>query len=326
MFEKPPGGQLSEENSKGSKRQSGLSRIVNIQSGGEKEGEAVFAALLQDQRFESYERQKSPAELEVVAGVLRSMPEFVRSYGGEPVENLSQANIHFVDETLIPKDGKEAILDDDSAGRYDFRRQRVIVLPDRDSLLTTAQRTVHEVLHMEAFLSFTAAEESTADQQQRTLLHVRRIGLNAFNKDQTKRFFRELDEALIEELTARFDDRYLSDIPSLAPDLERRAQFRRMVAHEQQSEIATVVSTQSPDGQWKTTAHNWRYQSQRRILDDLIEKLYAANRTQFASKEAVFNLFVKAAFAGTLHDLARLIEKTLGAQAFRELGERTMLP
>jgi hypothetical protein len=201
----------------------------------------------------------------------------------------------------------------------------VIVLPEKDSLLTTAQRIVHEVVHVESFLSFTADARPQLGQPEKTILHPRRIGLGVFNDEQTKRFFRDLDEAIIEELTVRFDARHFSAIPALAPEIERRAEFRETAKSDQPNEIAAVVSKRLPDGRWKTTAQSWRYESERQVLQDLIAKLYSANRDQFVSEEAVFILFAKAVFTGRLLDVGRLVTKTFGGAAFRKLGEETML-
>lgn len=325
MSERTPAEHSPEELSTAPERRSGLLRITNIDPEGENAAREAFAALLKDQHFEAYEREKSAAEGEVITGILRSMPEFVRDYGGQPVEHLSEANVHLVDEASFPEKQREGLLEDDVAGRYDFASQRVIVLPDKDSLLTTAQRTVHEVLHIESLLSFTAKAGSAMGQPGKTVLHLRRIGLGVFNSEHTKRFFRDLDEAMVEELAARFDARYFSKIPALTSDIARRADFRETAKPDRQDEIAAVVSTQSPDGRWKTTAQSWRYESPRRVLRDLIAKLYAAHPDQFASEEAVFNLFAKAVFTGKLLELGRLVEKTLGKGAFRKLGEETML-
>ncbi|MHB1956170.1 MAG: hypothetical protein ACYCOU_20770 [Sulfobacillus sp.] len=326
MPEKLPGNQFQEESPDPTERRSGLSRIVNLDPKQEKAGHELFAALLKDQQFESYEREKTPQEREVIRGILRSIPEFVRAYGGRPIDQLSEANIHLVDETLVPEQRRKALLeDDDVAGLYDFRLQRAVVLPDKRSLLTTAQRTVHEVLHMESFLSFTAEQSPGANQPGKTALHLRRIGFGVFNNEQTKRFFRDLDEAMIEELAARFDARYLPGIPALAEELRRRAAFRNEVALDERNEIAAVVNTKLPDGRWKTEIRDWRYESERHVLRDLIAKIYTANPVRFASEEAVFDLFAKAVFTGKLLEIGHLIEKTLGKGALRSLGEETML-
>jgi len=285
----------------------------------------MFAALLKDQSPEPHEREKSPAERKVIMGILRCLPEFIRAYGGRPIDGLSETTIHLVDEVAVSGKRGESFLEDDVAGRYDFARQRVIVLPDMDSLLTTAHRVIHELLHMESFLSFSAEAEAIPHQPAKTNLHPRRIGLSVFNHAQTKRFFRDLDEATVEELTARFDSRYLANIPELAAELRRRAEFCGQVKGAFRNEIASVASEKLPDGRWKTTAQSWRYGAARRRLQDLVAKLYAANRERFTSEEEVFDLFAKAVFKGTLLDLGQLIEKTLGKGAFRELGEQTML-
>ena len=296
-------------------------RVVNVSCERESRAKEVLATLLREQRVESFEREKNPAEREAIAAIIRSMPEFVRAYGGHPVDGLSEDNFHIVNENLLSENQQNAVLGTDVAGLYDFENQRILVLPEEHSLLTSIQRMVHETLHLESFLSFTAEEEPPTG---KTLLHVRRIGLGVFNDEHTKRFFRDLDEAVIEELVARFDTRYFSQITALTPELERRAEMTSQLGL-QHGAIASVVDTERPNGRWETTVHEWRYKRERRILNDLASRLHNANRDRFASEEEVIGLFARAALTGKLSDLARLIENTLGKGAFRALGEQTAL-
>lgn len=285
----------------------------------------MFAELLSDQEHQAFEREPTSAEHEVIAGILDAIPEFVRSYGGRPVEKLSEATLHFVDEARIPEDQTKSMLGD-AAGFYDVRRQRLVVLPDNTSLLTTAQRIVHEVLHMESFLSFTAKPEPSADgEEDKILLHARRLGLSVFDDANAKRFFRDIDEAVIEDLAARFDAHYLTRMPALASEIERRERFREGIPREQRKDIASVRSVQLTDGQWQTTAETWRYGSERRKLRNIIAAIYAAHKDKCDSEETVFSRFATGIFTGKLLDIARLVEQTFGKGAFRKLGEETML-
>ncbi len=229
MPEKPPSELPIDEIPRHPERRSGMVRIVNVSAEQEEACRDVFAELLRDQPTESFERKKTPAEREVIVTILKSMPEFVRAYGGQPVEEISETNFHIVDTVSLSEDQQRALLGTDVAGFYDFSNQRVLVLPDEHSLLTTAQRLAHEALHLQSFLSFSAESTPSSVQNDKTMLHLRRIGLSVFNDEHTKRFFRDLDEAMIEELTARFDARYFSAAPVLAPELEQREQMRNRI-------------------------------------------------------------------------------------------------
>lgn len=325
MREKPPDNIAGKESSLSPERGSGLVRIANLSSEQEREGLRAFAELLADQEHQAYERKGTPAEREIIAGVLDAMPGFVRDYGGRPVENLSETDVHFVDEARISEEHLKLLLAG-TAGFYDFRRQRLVILPDKTSLLTTAQRIVHEVLHMESFLSLTAETETDGDgEKDKILLHARRVGLSVFDDAHAKRFFRDIDEAVIEELTARFDVRYLTRIRVLASEIERRGEFRTAIEPAQRNDVAAVTDAQIPGGRWETTVQNWRYGAERRKLKNIIAAIYAAHKDQFGSEEAVFNRFAEAIFTGRLLKIARLVEKTFGKGAFRKLGEETML-
>lgn len=59
----------------------------------------------------------------------------------------------------------------------------------------------------------------------------------------------------------------------------------------------------------------------RKILDDLIFKLYAKHLGRFRSKDAVFEMFAKAVSTGRIYALGKMIEKTFGKGALRNLGK-----
>ena len=325
MSERLPAEFLSEETQPSPERHSGLVHIINVSPEQAQAGRDAFANLLRHQSFESFEREKTPVEREIIARILTSMPEFVSLYGGRPVTGLAETNFHIIDANLLPGDQQEAVLGADVAGLYDMSRQRLMILPDSRSPLTTAQRMVHETLHLESFLSFTAEDGTSMGQAGKVLLHPRRIGISAFNQKHTKRFFRGIDEAVIEELTARFDEQYFALIPALEAEVRRRERVRNTTGALDRNQIASVVDTEHCGGPWETSIHTWRYGAERKMLAGLMAQLHDANADQFASREAVFALFAKAVFTGKLLDLARLIEKTLGKGTMRALAAQTML-
>ncbi len=73
-------------------RSSGLSRIANASLDTERAPMDWFAGIRENQSVESYEREKNPEERQIIAGILRAMPDFVRAYGDNPVEDISEAN------------------------------------------------------------------------------------------------------------------------------------------------------------------------------------------------------------------------------------------
>ena len=142
-----------------------------------------------------------------------------------------------------------------------------------------------------------------------------------------KNYFRGLSEAIIEELTMRFDRQRFQDFPPLEDALKYRAEMEQKVAepkYEDAKEISEVVTKPEGEG-YRTTIKPYVYGKQRRILRSVISKIHDANEGQYPSKEVVFELFAKAELSGRLLEVARIIEQSLGKGSFRKLGEDTTL-
>jgi hypothetical protein len=310
-------------------KQSGIERVLKISPEEEATLLEHFERTLRNQGIGSHEKEKGAEELEIINGILGRISDFARGYGGKAVRGLTPANIHLIDTAKLSPDDKAAIQRADVGAIYDFRTQSAIVLPEKDSRLITAQRIVHELIHLHAFTSLEAEKEPSSESSslltvQGKELHPRRIGFGVFDATHTKRYFRDLDEAIIEELSSRFDARYFAEIPALASELERRETMRKKVKRDAR-EIAAVVSKQSGDDQWKTSIEAWRYGTQRERLRSLVHQIYEAHRDEFASEEDVFAVFAKAVMTGRLLETARLIEKTFGKGSFARLGRETMI-
>ena len=308
-------------------KQSGIDNISSVSPEEEKALLSHFERALMDQHTDRYERQKNPQENKVIEDILRDMPSFVRSLGGKPARNLTKANVHLIDTEKLSDEQRRAIDTANIGGLYDIETQSAIVLPKQHSSLTTAQRIVHELLHLNAFTSLSAREKPRHDRPpitevDGTKLYPRRIGFGVFSADQTKRYFRDIDEAIIEELSARFDAQYFPNIPGLAEEIEKRAQMRTRVGAGAE-EIAAVITAKEESGLWKTSIENWRYGKERRELWKLIREIYEAHPIRLRSHEEVFKVFAKATLTGRLLDLARLVDATYGKGSFRRLGEKT---
>jgi hypothetical protein len=303
-------------------RESGIVRVIASSPEEERAALRHFSKLLREQPASSFERAKTPNELATVDGLLQHIPEFVTAYGALPVTGVSAANFHFVDTARLPDEERDRIAQANIGGLYDFRNQSAAIVPDDRSLLVTAHRVLHELLHFESFVALQATPDAAAATGATSV--PRRIGFSVFNKAHTRRFFRDFDEAMIEMLAARFDDKYFTGIPTLTSELDRRKAIRGLVARASE-DIAAVVSRQGQSGQWETVIEEWRYKAERERLQRFIDEVYTANTEEFASKEDVLALLARAVFTGKLLDVARITEKTFGPGSFRELGQETML-
>ncbi len=310
-------------------KQSGIERIVNTPPAEEESILKHFEEALKNQETDSFEREKNEEEIEVIDYVLNRMPEFIRNYGGRPLRTLTAGNIHLIDTGKLSEEQLEAIARADVGAVYDLETQAAIILPQKDSRLITAQRIVHELLHFNAFTSLTVRKGPSLEVQpsfnvKGKDLYARRIGFGVFDARQSKRFFRDIDEAVIEELSARFDVRYFNDISALSDELKRRDQMRNKM-DDGADDISAVITKQLGEEQWQTSIERWRYGEQRSRLRALIKEIYEANQDQFGSEEEVFKIFAQATLTGRLLEVGRLVEKTFGKGSFANLGTETMI-
>jgi hypothetical protein len=306
-------------------RESGIVRAVTGSPEQERAVLAGFAEALKEQPLSSFERRKTREEEETIEEILLRVPEFVSAYGGQPVSGISPANFHFADVAKLPAAEAERFEEANVGGFYDFERQAAVIFPEERSALVTAQRVLHELMHFEGFAAMQPQGARAAGASSDAVALVpRRIGFSVFDAAHSRRFFRDVDEAIIEMLAARFDERHFGGIPALASDLERRQSVRGRVKRAP-GEIAAVFSAQDREGRWETVIAEWRYKEMRERLNILIGEIHSRNRPRFASEDEVFALFARAVFTGRLLEVARIVESTFGPGSFRKLGEDTML-
>lgn len=284
-----------------------------------------FESLLKNNARTEIERDKTPAEREIVNHVIASLPRFVEHYGLLPVKGISEDAVHILDREKLAEQDRADLASWDVGGWYDVAHQRVFVMSG-ESALRTAERVVHELLHLESATTLKADQRlegtvPTIAEFRRRKLYPRRIGFSVFDKTGKTRFFRQIDEAVIEELARRFDEGSFKQIPSLKKEIEERERVRQR-ASSRVDNISAVTTEQRPDGMWETKIFEYAYRAERQQLGDLIRGLYERNQDAYGSKEEVFGLFAHAALTGELLQVARLIERTYGTGSFRELGER----
>jgi hypothetical protein len=318
--------------------ESGIEKIRRVQGVSPEREEQMlsyFAGYFEGQRPDpKLEREKTPEEQEVLEGIVASMPDFIQRYGGEPIV-LKPEYMHVIDPVKVNAEwpnmteGQRAFI----AARKDeegwtFGGHTVGIL-SRDTLLREAHNMVHEFLHLQSFTSFTQNEDAENERLMKlsgSAVLPRQSGMEIHAKG-GKNYFRGLSEAIIEELTMRFDRQYFQDFPPLEDVIKYRAEIEQEVAepkYEDAKEISEVVTKPEGDG-YRTTIKPYVYGKQRRILRSVISKIYDTNEGQYPSKEVVFELFAKAELSGRLLEVARIIEQSLGKGSFRKLGEDTAL-
>ena len=202
--------------------------------------------------------------------------------------------------------------------------------------LKFAQDLAHEMLHLNGFYSYQISSEENADinlekpQSGSELnLNIRRSGFSIGTLDGKEIYFNDIDESIIEELAIRFGREYFGEWPELAQEIKDRDEYVAWIAEEDGVDIERVRDTigsvkkeELPDSiRFRWTSYG--YNSARIKFNDLINDLYAKNRSRFRSREAVFTLFARATLTGRILPVARLVERTYGKGSFRELGKKT---
>jgi hypothetical protein len=306
-------------------RQSGVERITNAAPIEEAEILQHFSQLFEYRPPRWFERDKTHSEYEIIGDVLVRIPEFVRDYGGVPVANVTPNSVRFLDASKLTDEQHNTFKGE--RGWYNLPDQTIVIYPT-SSRLRTAEAIVHELMHLNSFASLSLVKDKKYPEELRiqaddNSLAVRRIGLSMFDGSGTIRYFRDLDEAIIEELTRRFDGRYFETIPALHDERAERENMRSRVEKEP-GDIAAVATRQLEDGTWETEVFPYAYAKERARLNALVREIYERNTSEFASEEDVFKVFAGAVLSGRLLRLAKLIDKTFGKGTFQKLALETV--
>lgn len=324
------------------KRESGVSKIVGAEA-------AEELALLNFFKREFEEEKKDPAEKEhpkelddLIPIINAHLKEFLEYYGINSID-IPAKNIHIVDQSKLTPQQIELLKQrpDKTNGLYVPETQLIAMFLDysEGGKLAFLQTLVHEVLHVNSFLSFQKLRgqeaergykltaRSEAGEEETISLGLRRTGFRIRSRSGNVYFY-DLDESIITELTMRFDWKYFPQLPQLAGECQRRQEIleggsRRLgkSIEKLRREIANVTTNRLEDGRWVTTLKGYSWDKERAKFNKLIDDLYEKNESEFSSREEVFDLFARAVMTERLLPVARLVEKTFGKGSFRKIGE-----
>lgn len=310
------------------KRESG---IVEIKGGDESVRAELFDHFkklkFDEQEVSRYAREKTPEEIQFIADLNEKMKDFIADYDGIPIE-INPDNIQTIDYGKLSKKQLKDVAGYQSAAYYSPMDQAIrIMLSDNTPRLISARVLVHEMMHFNAFQSVIIRDDPTKSESS---LKPKRGGLNAFPyKEEGYSLFRDLDEAVTEELTKRFDKRFFETLAYTSKDAQKRNRFiEELKADETKDQdkvddTAFYKSEQLEDGSFKTTTESYQHRRERDKLWSIVDEIYSKSNNEFKDKEEIFNIFARAAMNGDLKPLTLLIEKTLGSGSFKRLGEET---
>ncbi len=257
---------------------------------------------------------------------------FVAQYGADPIF-LTPDKMHMVDYAKLSERLKKLVGGKENVqGRFvaHFQRMLMTVPYKEGTKLYFAHILVHEMLHFNAYQAdITIKEEFDKDDPSHLHVSVRNIrsGFHVQRPDRSV-IFGNIDEAIIEELAIRFDEKYFSELPFLKVEYKGREGARDYLKKNGDTrEVGLIIGQGSEKVGYNTIdvyrPTNFSYPKERKQLNELIDELFEKNRDQFQNREEVFMLFARGTMAGELKPIAQLIDKTFGRGSFKKLGEET---
>lgn len=338
------------------KRESGVTRVVEVDPETEKAILEFFGRKFSLKEKFPFEKEKTPELNQMISQISDHLKEFLVKYGAKPLD-IPPKNVHIFDETKMTPEKREIILKKfgKACAVFSFWEQHIFVLhvPSwASNFLGMAEFISHEMLHNISFQSaklnldqddkmrgikITGRREG-GDIQTLVILprrmgfKIMKSGLDDNQEDKEIVYFHFLDEAIIAELTMRFDWQYFSKIPLIAESEEYKTRekyyevFNNQEAKDEARKkyaFARDLKKYQIDGEDVISAQvkPHEYEQEREKLNKLIDELYGQNMEKFNSREEVFDVFARTVMTGRLLPVARLIEKTFGKGSFRELGE-----
>ncbi len=308
---------------------SSFERVVGDISSEEKENiKKEFNDQFDDQAFESLvgkEREKTPEELRIIGLANEITNKLRKEYGLDDFDVPAQ-NIHIIKENEWPKHRKESAI-------YMSVLQGVVSREHEASLVSFAH-IVHEMVH---FKSYNAAQVTESEEPE---LMEYRGGLRVNTRDGKTGYFRNLNEAVTEEITIELMLRVLhdplfekeikqtEDLGSRYPDavtadgeplFDDDTYYARLV--DETTLKDKVGRLLGKERSRNISALKFSYPRQRKILNELIAKLFERNAQKFGSADEVCAVFTKGMMTGNLLSIGRLVDGTFGRGTLRKIGE-----
>jgi hypothetical protein len=309
---------------------SSFDRVVGKVSETEKEHILEQAAeRFDDQVFDNLkgkERKKTEAELQVITLANELTNNLRRQYGLEDFDIPSQ-NIH-----VISEEAWELCVYADSSAVY-APSQQAIAAREQPANIVFMKKTLHELLHFKSYGALQVpVDQSKVDEY--------RIGLIVHTRDGKTEYFKNLNEAVTEELTKRLLS-IVQDHPLFTSEIEQSRNIRDRYPDalgkngplfNSDTFYAEVQGKKSwgeavgrmfgfPEPIKKISVERFTYVTERRIFNLLMDKLFEKNKEQFSDREAVFHVFAKGMMTGNLLEIGRLVDGTFGIGTLRDIGE-----
>ena len=278
-------------------------------------GESHYDEIPEDKRrmLESLEYEKKPYEKLAIKQANEITNSLLEEFGLTPFD-VPERNIHIVPEKLY----QEVESDGDKIATTSQHHQLIAL--NAEKLVHPAHRAsviLHEITHLKNYLAIEGLEE---------FYKPYRSGFKispTYKKEEQVGFFTAfsgLDEAVVSEIEKRYFSQLISQNEFLKKEYEwgesEEAQELKEKIAKEKSRKPDEVMVVSKDRGYKF----FPYYEQRKVLNYIVDQLYADNKDKYSTRDDVMKSFFKAHFDGRLLGVAKLIEKSFGKGSFRMLS------
>jgi hypothetical protein len=275
-----------------------------------KSEENFFSQRIED--LTGKEREKKPEEIEIINLANQCTNEIRRKYGLKKFDIPAQ-NIHIIKKEEWP--------DNDNDASYVSMLQ-AIGIKEHPAKFVLMKKVIHEMLHFKSYnaVQVVDGEDGHIDEY--------RMGLNVHSRDGKTMYFRNLNEAVTEEMTKMLMGRFIEhplfiEETMQSRDLARRGRDMRSVKNERLFDENTYYAEVEDMGndRVRINAESFTKVQERRILGKLIDKIFEKNKNEFRNKQEIFEMFATSMMTGNIMAIGKLIDKTFTMGTFRKIGE-----
>ena len=304
-----------------------IDKIISGTKEEKKEVEDFFSEKFSDPKIEEIERlelKKSEEQIETINLVNDENNKLLEEYGLKKFD-IGPDNIH-----LLNKEVYENFRDSESAAGCLVLDQAIVVNQDMSFPRTLfAHRLYHEMIHLKSCQEVHISENKAIISKTGIAINPK-LKYRAVEED---KYFVNLDEAITEELTIKFQKNVLGNHPCFEKEnklIEEYVEQRKQNGKGTKTDEVSAVLKKtfySADKKEKTKFYPQMasYKKQRIIFNTLVDKLYDKNQDKFEDREEVFDLFAKSIFTGNIvsrGSWGRLVDETFGSGTLQKIAEK----
>lgn len=284
------------------------------------------AFSLQWEDIKAEEIKKTPEQIKIIEFVNEETNKMMEKYGVK-IFDIDKDKIHIVNKGLA-----EEIMHGKSQYAFNPHGQFIISEEEAETKLSFANKMLHEMIHFKSFQNGFVKEDYAGAGPEENHPAVGQIGISLNTKllENTKfeETFMNLNEAMTEELTKRVHFDLLKNYADFSDEallIDKIVKRDREDGNNVNEDELISICVKNSDQEGVDICYEFRgYAEQRKILNQLIDKIYNKNKDRFKDREEVFDVFARSYFTGNMvseGSCGRLIEDTFGAGTFKKLAE-----